>query len=167
LSEPRHMPSLHTSATRRTAQAQPVRRPDSDRSRRAAGRRASRKVVRRRRARVVALVLLVIAGALYVSPLRTFFAAQDSYFSQRAALSVAQAANRVLHRQISEMRSATYVERQAREQYGLVPAGLQAFIVTGLPAGAARPMQTGTGAVVRLHFSLGMRLIDLWRTLRR
>ena len=79
--------------------------------------------------RLAVLVLVLVAAAFYVSPLRAFFAAQDGYFSQRAALSVLQAENRTLHRQISEMHSATYVERQARKEYGLVPTGLQAFVV--------------------------------------
>lgn len=115
---------------------------------------------------MLALALLLVAGALYVSPLRAFFAAQDSYFAQRAALSAAQAANRALHRQISEMHSSTYVERQAREQYGLVPAGLQAFVVTGLPADAASRARIATAASPTSHLSLGMRLSDLWRTVR-
>ena len=99
----------------------------------------------------MALVLLVIAAALYVSPLRAFFAAQDSCFSQRAALFAVQAANRTLHRQIREMHSATYVARQAREQYGLVPAGLQAFVVTGLPGGAASRAQSASAASATFH----------------
>jgi cell division protein FtsB len=146
---------------------QPVRKDQSNsRSRRTEGWRASRKVIELRRARVVALVLLLVAAALYVSPLRAFFAAQDSYFSQRSALSAVQAANRALHRQISEMHSATYVERQAREEYQLVPAGLQAFVVKGLPTSATGSVQTGTVAPAPLRLSLGMRLGDLWHTLR-
>jgi hypothetical protein len=105
---------------------QPVRKDHSNsRSRRTEGGRASRKVIELRRARVVALVLLLVAAALYVSPLRAFFAAQDSYFSQRSALSAVQATNRALHRQIS-----------------------------------------GTVAAAPRRLTLGVRLSDLWRTLR-
>jgi cell division protein FtsB len=116
--------------------------------------------------RVVALVLVLVAAALYVAPLRAFFAAQDSYFSQRAALSAVQATNRALHKQFSEMHSAAYVERQAREEYGLVPEGLQAFVVKGLPGGTASGAQTITAAYATFHLSLGMRLSDLWHTLQ-
>jgi cell division protein FtsB len=116
--------------------------------------------------RLAVLVLVLVAAAFYVSPLRAFFAAQDGYFSQRAALSVLQAENRALHRQISEMHSAAYVVRQAREQYQLVPSGLQAFVVKGLPPSAASPAPTATATSVPLRLSLGVRLSDLWRTLR-
>ena len=116
--------------------------------------------------RLAVLVLVLVAAAFYVSPLRAFFAAQDGYFGQRAAPLMLQAENRTLHRQISEMHSATYVERQARKEYQLVPAGLQAFVVNGLPGSAASPAPTATAPSVPLRLSLGVRLSDLWRTLR-
>jgi hypothetical protein len=55
--------------------------------------------------RLAALVLVLVAGAFYVLPLRAFFAAQDGYFGQRAALLMPHAENRALRRQISEMHS--------------------------------------------------------------
>jgi len=114
--------------------------------------------------RLAALALVVVALVLYVAPLRAFFAAQDGYFSQLSALSAAQATSRTLHQEIVDMHSAAYVERQAREQWQLVPAGLQAFVVKGLPQGAPGPAPSG-GASPADRIPLGTRLSDLWRTL--
>ena len=108
-------------------------------------------------------MLLLVAAALYVSPLRAVFAAQDSYFSQRAALTAPQATNRALHIRIANLHNAAYLERQARAEYQLVPAGLQAFVVKGLPRSA--PSSSPTVASGRLRLSLGAHLGDLWRTL--
>ena len=83
--------------------------------------------------RLVALALLLVAAALYVSPLRAFFAQQDRYDRQVASLSQAKAVNGALHGEIERMRTRDFITRQAREQYQLVPAGLQAFVVKGLP----------------------------------
>jgi hypothetical protein len=113
----------------------------------------------------VALVLVVIAATLYITPLRAFFVAQDGYFAQLAALSEAQATNRALEKQAAQMYSAAYVVRQVREQWQLVPVGMQAFIVKGLPQDAPSRAPSG-GVACALHISLGMRLRDLWRTLR-
>jgi cell division protein FtsB len=131
-------------------------------------RHASRRaLVKARQIRAAALVLVLIAAALYVAPLRAFFAAQDSYFSQRAALMEVQAANRALHRQFAEMHSEAYVVRQARQEWQLVPAGLQAFAVKGLPQSAPSPAPSGSVASAPLRITLGVRLSDLWRTLRQ
>ena len=154
--------------TTTSSAAPPVRRSaPTNRSQRVEGRRAPRKApVELRPARLAALVLLLVAAALYVSPLRAFFAAQDGYFVQRAALSELQAANRALHTQIADLHSAAYVEREAREQFQLVPAGLQAFVVKGLPQSAPNPAPSGSVASAPLRISVGTRLSDLWRTLR-
>ena len=117
--------------------------------------------------RLAALVLVVLAASLYISPLHAFFAAQDGYFAQLAALTQAQAANRILVKQIAVMRSEAYIVRQAREQYQLVPAGLQAFVVKGLPQAAASPIPGSGAPPVSPRVTLGMRLGDFWRTLRQ
>ena len=138
----------------------------TNRSKPGEGRQAPRKApVEVRPLRLAVLVLVLVAAALYVSPLRAFFAAQDGYFGQRAALSQLQAANRALRTQIADLHSAAYIERQAREQFQLVPAGLQAFVVRGLPR-APNPAPSGSVASAPLRISLGVRLSDLWRTLR-
>jgi cell division protein FtsB len=132
------------------------------------GRQAPRKApVEVRPLRLAVLVLLLVAAALYVSPLRAFFAAQDGYFGQRAALSELQAANRALRTQIADLHSAAYIEREAREQFQLVPAGLQAFVVKGLPRAATSPAPTSVAGSAPLRLSLGARLSDLWHTLRQ
>ena len=135
------------------------------------------KRVRRRRAagdppvelrplRLVALALLLVAAALYVSPLRAFFAQQDRYDRQVASLSQAKAANGALHTQIERMRTRDFITRQAREQYQLVPAGLQAFVVKGLPGvGSKASSRAGSNASPPAP-SLLARLADLWRTIR-
>jgi len=114
--------------------------------------------------RIAALVLLLVAAAFYVSPLRAFFAQQDRYDRQVTALAQARVQNQTLHAQIARMRTRDYVTRQAREQYQLVPPGLQAFVVKGLPdpepsASPSSPAVAGP--------SLVSRLADLWRTIRQ
>ena len=71
--------------------------------------------------RLAALVLLLVAAAFYVSPLRAFFAQQDRYDRQVASLAQARVANQTLRTQIDLMRTRDYITRQAREQYQLVP----------------------------------------------
>ena len=61
------------------------------------------------------------------------------------------------------MHSAAYIERQAREQWQLVPAGLQAFIVKGLPRARRVPSPLAPKPGGHLWSA---RLSDLWRTLR-
>jgi cell division protein FtsB len=172
MSELCDMPPRTAAASRRAIgkdrAAHPVRRGASaSRPQRRSGRRAPRRApVELRPLRLAALVLVLVAAALFVSPLRAFFAAQDGYFGQIAALSQLQVANRVLRMQIIDMHSAAYVVRQAREQWQLVPAGLQAFVVKGLPQSAPSPAPTSTPASAPPRLSLGARLSDLWRTLR-
>jgi cell division protein FtsB len=172
MSELPGMPLRSTAAPRRTTgtgrAASPVTgRASTSLPPRTAPRRAGRKApVELRPLRLAALALLLVAAALFVSPLRAFFAAQDSYFGQVAAVSQLQAANRALHGQIIDMHSAAYIERQAREQWQLVPAGLQAFIVKGLPTSAPSPASNSPLAATPTRPSLEARLSDLWRTLR-
>jgi len=166
------MPPRSTAAARRTTgrsrAASPVtERASTSRPQRPQGKPAPRKApVELRPLRLAALALLLVAAALFVSPLRAFFAVQDSYFGQVAAVSQLQAANRALHSQIIDMHSAAYIERQAREQYQLVPAGLQAFVVKGLPRSTPSPTSNGSLASAPIRLSLGARLSDFWRTLR-
>jgi cell division protein FtsB len=114
---------------------------------------------------LAALALVLLAAALYVSPLCAFFAAQDSYFGQRAALSRIEAANRALRREVANMHSAAYLVRAARKEFQLVPSGLQPFVVKGLPPGAPSPAPTATPDSVPPRPSLVARLSDLWHTM--
>jgi cell division protein FtsB len=116
--------------------------------------------------RLVALALVLVAAALYVSPLRAFFAQQDRYDRQVASLSQAQARNQALHTQIDRMHTRDYITRQAREQYQLVPAGLQAFVVKGLPDVRSAAASHDASGARPVPPSLLARLADLWRTIR-
>jgi cell division protein FtsB len=115
---------------------------------------------------VAALVLLLLAAWLFVSPLRAFFAQQDRYDRQVVALVQAQAQNKTLRAQIADMHTRDFITREAREQYQLVPADMQAFVVKGLPQDEATPAPSG-GAGALESPSLLSRLVDLWHTLSR
>lgn len=116
--------------------------------------------------RLALLVLLLAGAALYVSPLRAFFSQQDRYQREVAALSQAQADNHSLQATIEKMRTKDYITRQARDQYQLVPAGMQAFVVKGLPEPSASAAPASGAAPAPPGPSLLARLEDLWRTLR-
>lgn len=120
-----------------------------------------------RPARLAVLALVLIAAAFYVSPLRAFFTQQDRYERQVAELTQARAENQALHTQIAQMGTRDYITRQAREQYQLVPAGLQAFVVKGLPKAAPSAAAQGAAAPAPPALSLVDRLKDLWHTLRQ
>ena len=111
-------------------------------------------------------MLLLLAAWLFVSPLRAFFAQQDRYDRQVAALSQAQAQNRELRKQIAAMHTRDFITREAREQYQLVPADMQAFVVKGLPSGDTTAAPSNAASALAAP-SLLSRLADLWHTLRR
>jgi cell division protein FtsB len=115
--------------------------------------------------RLAALVLLLVAAAFYVAPLRAFFAQQDRYHKEAAVLERAKAENAVLRQQIEDMDSRAFVVRKAREDFQLVPAGMQAFVVKGLPDRSAGTKPTV--APTADSPSLAERLADLWQTLRQ
>ena len=160
-------PSRRTSRKGRAAPVVAAAAPGSAGAARAPRRGAP---VELRPLRVAVLILLLIAAALYVSPLRAFFAQQDSYARQVASLKQAQLRNSALRAQIATMRTRDYVTRQAREQYQLVPAGVQAFVVKGLPSGGADGALGATADAPAARTpapSLLARLTDLWRTIRQ
>lgn len=145
------------------AQRAPGGGPARTRDRGARERLPGRSPVELRPLRLAALVLLLVAAAFYVSPLRAFFAQQDRYDRQVASLAQARVANQTLRSQIDLMRTRDFITRQAREQYQLVPPGLQAFVVKGLPD--AEPSAAPAAATAPAP-SLLARLADLWRTIR-
>jgi cell division protein FtsB len=118
--------------------------------------------------RFALLALFLIAAALYFQPLRSFYSQQTKYAQQRAALVVASRENSALTAQVARMKTAQYVLETAREDFQLVPPGMQAFFVAGLPADS--PTATaGASDVVpsSVTMSLSARLADLWRTIRQ
>jgi cell division protein FtsB len=122
--------------------------------------------VRLHTGRLAVLVLLLVAAALYVQPLRAFFAQQDRYLDEVAVLDQAKADNAVLGEQVSRLKTRDYITRQAREEFQLAPAGMQVFVVKGLPeTGADDTLSRKDPASEKP--TLAQRLRDLWQTLRR
>lgn len=113
--------------------------------------------------RLAVLALVLLAAALYIGPLRDFFAQQDRYQRELATLQQLKQQNAAFRRQLAEMATAGWVIRTAREDFQLVPRDMQAFVVQGLPGDEARPRTHGTPAGQSL--SLLNRLKDLWDTL--
>ena len=137
-------------------------------ARRASGRRPSgpRSSISLRPGRLIALVLALVAVALYVGPLRAFFAQQDRYHGEVAALDAARVENAALKTQVELLGTERYIAQRAREDGLLVPPGTQVFVVKGLPDEdeadlVTLPTDTPTaGSVTVLE-----RVEDLWRTL--
>jgi cell division protein FtsB len=163
MASPSAAPSRRTSRQVRAAQPVPRGGPAHARARTVGGRPPGKSPVELRPLRLAALALLLVAAALYVSPLRAFFAQQDRYDREVASLAQAQVANQTLHTQIDLMRTRDFITRRAREQYQLVPPGLQAFVVKGLPKAERNAAAAGPATPAP---SLLDRLADLWRTIR-
>ena len=151
-------------ATRRSAKTR-ARSSAPTRSRASAKTRAGAKsTVQIKWLRLGMLVLVLIAASLYVTPLRDFFTQQTKYAQQRAILSAARRENRALTAQVAKLKTTQFVLETAREDYQLVPSGMQGFVVKGLPR-----VKTTIGATDatprRVTMSLGERLSDLWHTI--
>jgi cell division protein FtsB len=128
-------------------------------------RKVTRAPVRVHPGRLAVLVLGIVAAYFFVSPLRAFFAQQDRYQRELVALAQARAQNAELKAELATMGTKEYVVRQAREDFQLVPPGVQAFVVKGLPR---EPLVNEPGATPSLqvtHPSIAQRLADLWRTI--
>jgi cell division protein FtsB len=117
--------------------------------------------------RLAALVLLLIAAAFYVQPLRAFFMQQDRCLQETAVLERARAENAALKEQVSRLKTRDYITRQAREEFQLAPAGMQVFVVKGLPEEPGRLPDGEQPSPVVEPPTAGERLQDLWQTLRR
>ncbi len=115
--------------------------------------------------RLAVLVLGIVAASFFVSPLRAFFAQEDRYQQELVALRQARAQNTELKAELATMGTKEYVVRQAREDFQLVPPGVQAFVVKGLPretVGSASPAKPASQARA---LSVVERLADLWHTI--
>jgi cell division protein FtsB len=90
---------------------------------------------RRRRRRLIALnagglaVLSVFAFVAYVFPTRTLLAHRDAVNQRERELSALQADNARLAERIAQLQDPEEIERIAREDYGYVRPGEQAFVV--------------------------------------
>ena len=133
----------------------------------AATRRKGRRATARPRlrwGRFLVLALVLVAAALYAEPLRAFFVQQDRYEKASTALASAQAENQALHAEIERLGTDSYVAERALSDLQMVPRGMQAFVVKGLPGESAAPGGGGQ-TVVKDTLSPSERLTDLWRTL--
>ena len=116
--------------------------------------------------RLVVLVLLLAAVALYVGPLRAFFAQQDRYHDEVAALDAARAQNAALQKQTELLSTKHYIAQRAREDSMLVPLGTQVFVVKGLPdEDEVDPITLPVDAPRAGSVTVLERVEDLWRTL--
>ena len=136
-------------------------------TRRAAPRPPDSAPIRLNLGRLAVLVLLLVAAAFYVAPLRAFFTQQDRYQREAAVLEREQRENQALKQQLERMDSRDFVVRQAREEFQLVPAGMQAFVVKGLPEDRLPRQPRADTSPAPATPSIVERLRDLWQTLRR
>ena len=134
----------------------------------AATRRSTRRSAARPRVRwgrLMVLVLVLVAAALYAEPLRDYFVQQDRYEKAAGALAAAQAKNGALRAEIEDLGTDAYIAELARSDLQMVPQGMQAFVVKGLPGEAPVESAAAEQAVVDGRLSPFERLSDLWRTL--
>jgi cell division protein FtsB len=130
----------------------------------ARGRRARRPQLHM--GRFALLVLVLIAAAFYVSPLRAFFAQQDRYQHEVSALRNARADNAAMELQIKQLSTRSYIAQIARADSTLVPPGTQLFVVKGLPGKSEEDAyRSPAPRVTQGSFSVLDRVEDLWRTL--
>jgi cell division protein FtsB len=86
----------------------------------------------------IALVLLVLGGAMYlfVFPARTYLAQKQSIAAEERTVAVLRAEDAKLSGESAALQDNATIEQIARQEYGLVEPGQQAFMV--LPP-ASRP----------------------------
>lgn len=101
---------------------------------------------------------------MYWGPLQEFFAQQDRYQEEAAALAAARAENAALRAQVERLTSRAYVAEQARRDALLVPPGSQVFVIKGLPDGEPEAGVVPATRPTTASLSLLDRLEDLWRT---
>lgn len=159
-----------SAATTRARSSAPTRSRASAKtsSRASANTRAgARSAVQIKWVRLGMLVLVLIAASLYVTPLRDFFTQQTKYAQQQAILSAARRENRALTAQVAELKTTQFVLETAREDFQLVPPGMQEFVVKGLPRAktTADTADAADATPRRVTMSLGERLSDLWHTI--
>ena len=88
---------------------------------------------------------VLIGASFYVAPLRAFFAQQDRYQHEAAALQAARADNAAYKVQVELLSTKDYVAQRARADSMLVPPDTQVFVIKGLP-GRRRPVAPVVGA---------------------
>ncbi len=93
----------------------------------------------RRRLRRLFVVALVVAGALFTfgTPARTWFDQRQEISAARERNTVLEEQSRHLRARVEQLGSAAEVEQIAREEYGLVRPGEEAYGI--LPAPGSPP----------------------------
>lgn len=117
--------------------------------------------------RLSLLVLVLIAAAFYIGPLREFFAQQDRYQQKTAALKAAEAEHTELQRKIDLLSKDSYIGLKALEGSMLVEPGTQVFVIKGLPGRAEEVAASTSTSPEAESISVLDRLSDLWRTLQQ
>jgi len=116
--------------------------------------------------RLILLILFLCAIALYAGPLRAYFAEQDRYHEAAAALDAAKTEHAALQAQAERLSTKSYIAQQAREDSLLVPPGIQAFVVKGLPGeDESGHVELPSAAPTTQSVTVLERIEDLWRTL--
>jgi cell division protein FtsB len=82
-------------------------------------------------ARIGLLLVLVVVIAMYINPLRTFFAAQGEAEQRRAEVAELQRENERLRDRKAQLRDPRQLEREAR-RLGMVKPGERAYVVNGI-----------------------------------
>lgn len=92
-----------------------------------------------RRMRRLFVVALVVAGILFTfgTPARTWYDQRQAIVAARERTAVLDEQSRQLQRRIDQVGTDAEVERIAREQYGLVKPGEEAFGILPAPGSAA------------------------------
>ena len=81
----------------------------------------------------VAVLLLLGAAYLFVFPARTYLAQRQQISFEEHTVSVLQAANAKLASEKAALQDNSTIERLARQDYGLVKPGQQAYMVLPAP----------------------------------
>jgi cell division protein FtsB len=99
--------------------------------------------VRRRRFLPAALLGVVLVGLLFVFvyPTRTFLDERRATSRAQTQLALLQAENKKLAGESKLLNSDAEIERLARERYGLVKPGEQAFVIVPVPTTPPPPTE--------------------------
>ena len=84
----------------------------------------------------IALVLLVLGGAMYlfVFPARTYLAQKQGIAAEERTVAVLKAEDAKLTSESAALQDNSTIEQIARQEYGLVEQGQQAFMVLPAPS---------------------------------
>ncbi len=94
----------------------------------------------------ITMAVLVLVGAMYLFayPARTYLAQKQAIAVQERTIAVLKAEDSKLAGESSALQSPATIARIARQEYGLVKPGQQAFMVLPSPAPASVPLRKHT-----------------------